>query len=934
MMKSIKRIIVLILCLCVGIGCAVPAFAADGDIVASGNCGENLEWELTEEGILTISGTGAMVSAPWYDIKDQIKSLVFHEGLTSIPARAFYELRNAIGDIVIPDSVESIGSYAFAYYGYGSYTNRKGTLSLGPALKTIGDHAFYRVSLVGDVIIPDSVTNIGEYAFCWYGEMSTQYYSELRGSLKLSNSLDRIEPYTFYNANFEGALEIPDGVTMIGDNAFCNCDFRGPLTLPEGLAEIGSNAFSYNSWMKGDLRIPASVAAIGDHAFNHCIALDGCLAIENPDIQVGECAFHGCGQDVLSFFENYPEYITCVDSVNEYGMPFTSVYCSDCYDGTLLNHNAWMATYMHDPNEINVTVGEVFTVNGASSESYVYSSTDENVVSIMDGEPMAAARGEATVTAVSVEAPHNVYSARVRVMSKQVETYWIENIPFLRPGEQHQIQVHIFPEDADYSISYEVDDENIVSISEDGLITAHEIGTTSFLITISYDDGSFGSGQSISVVTPVSGIELDCADTIRVPIGGSVSVPFQVIPADAYNKTINFTLLESASENGNPVRAYKDGDQITFIAYEPGSAVIRVASADNPNIYRDITVNAVNEISDINLTVPFLSDYEISTLPEYVKDAMVITKNGESVEFSENPLRDDCEYILTVDGEDMRFRRVEAETITINGRSFASPVFSSEDFLYLGFADGKLLLIYDGFEAEDEESFPCTITAVLSSPILMNAGDVIPFSIKIEPEGTVVAGIEFDVGNTGIISADQNGIRTISGGETSLTIRAVSSDGIEFSKTYLILVAGDAQEDLPMEDEKIYDVTVHIPPRIVIGTPVQINIEADSDLPFTVEYKSSDETVLTVDEDGNISAVKEGSAFLTVTIRFSDGPEIMKKVSVEVISETDFEHRTGFRCKRCDWYEENKDHPIALVRCIFWMIHTITHFVQQINALT
>ena len=44
-------------------------------------------------------------------------------------------------------------------------------------------------------------------------------------------------------------------------------------------------------------------------------------------------------------------------------------------------------------------------------------------------------------------------------------------------------------------------------------------------------------------------------------------------------------------------------------------------------------------------------------------------------------------------------------------------------------------------------------------------------------------------------------------------------------------------------------------------------------------------------------------------------------------------HEGEFRCKRCDWYDEVKDTP-GIRGVIYWMIHTITHFVQMINSMT
>lgn len=83
----------------------IALFADNGDVIASGVCGENgdnLTWVLTGDGTLTISGSGGMkdyvlcdpnaearTSAPWGTYWEQITSVVMEHGVTSIGGAAF-----------------------------------------------------------------------------------------------------------------------------------------------------------------------------------------------------------------------------------------------------------------------------------------------------------------------------------------------------------------------------------------------------------------------------------------------------------------------------------------------------------------------------------------------------------------------------------------------------------------------------------------------------------------------------------------------------------------------------------------------------------------------------------------------------------------------------------------------------------------------------
>ncbi len=98
---------------CTVCGCLDPKY------IALGTCGDGLTWILTSEGVLTISGEGAMSdyspssSAPWSENAASIRSLVIKDGVTSIGSYAFADCSN-LRNTVVPESVESVGESAFA----------------------------------------------------------------------------------------------------------------------------------------------------------------------------------------------------------------------------------------------------------------------------------------------------------------------------------------------------------------------------------------------------------------------------------------------------------------------------------------------------------------------------------------------------------------------------------------------------------------------------------------------------------------------------------------------------------------------------------------------------------------------------------------------------------------------------------------------------
>ena len=206
----------------------------------------------------------------------------FDAPITRIPAQAFSNSK-IFGDLVIPNSVTTIDDYAFSNcYGLN------GSLTLSNSLKTIGSSAFYWCQeLKGNLTLPDSVTTIGDNAFC-------NCY-KFTGNLTIPNSVTTIGVGAFQKCSgFTGSLILPNSVTTIGESAFNQCSGFTNLKLSEKLSIIPLNAFSGCTNLSGELVIPASVKEIGREAFSNCSGFTGNLTIPNSVTTIGESAFDQC----------------------------------------------------------------------------------------------------------------------------------------------------------------------------------------------------------------------------------------------------------------------------------------------------------------------------------------------------------------------------------------------------------------------------------------------------------------------------------------------------------------------------------------------------------------------------------------------------------------------------------------------------------------
>ena len=154
----LPEIYVMVDCVDNGIVLYSSNIVASGTCGAEGNNGDNLTWILDDEGVLTISGTGAMANlkfkgSPWYANKDKIESVVIEDGVTSIGMYAFGDC-SSLASIKLPNSISSIGNAAF------SNCSSLASITLPNSISSIGGTAFYYCSSLTSITIPNSVTSI------------------------------------------------------------------------------------------------------------------------------------------------------------------------------------------------------------------------------------------------------------------------------------------------------------------------------------------------------------------------------------------------------------------------------------------------------------------------------------------------------------------------------------------------------------------------------------------------------------------------------------------------------------------------------------------------------------------------------------------------------------------------------------------------------
>ena len=246
---------------------------------------------------ITLTITGYTGSGGTVTIPSSINFLP----VTSIGEWAFYStFPNNVLNILIPDSVTNIGNAAF--YSCTSLTN----ITIPSSVTSIGDYVFYGCTSLASVTLPDSVTSIGDDAFAIcislisvripdaVTSIGTQAFVNCAGltSVVMPGSVTNIGDQAFIDCTSLTNVAIPGSVNSIGSEVFYNCTSLISVTISNGVTNIGDEAFRGCSSLIS-AAIPASVISIGYWTFRDCTSLTN-ITIPNGITSIGDAAFWNC----------------------------------------------------------------------------------------------------------------------------------------------------------------------------------------------------------------------------------------------------------------------------------------------------------------------------------------------------------------------------------------------------------------------------------------------------------------------------------------------------------------------------------------------------------------------------------------------------------------------------------------------------------------
>lgn len=464
-------------------------------------------------------------------------------------------------------------------------------------------------------------------------------------------------------------------------------------------------------------------------------------------------------------------------------------------------------------------------------KTVTWNSTNPNAVTVDNGVVTAVGEGSSTVTATVGEKVATInYTVRI-----PLESITINGDETLSKNEEKTLTVTYNPTNTtdNKTVDWESSNPEIVSIDSTGKITGKKGGTAKITATV----GNVKAEKEVKVVVPIESVSLSGDDSILK--GETKRLTATINPEDTTDdKTITWS-----SDNENVLFVDQNG-QIRGI--KEGTANVKAVVAGKETT-KQITVNEIH----IN-SIAIDGDQEFEMIKNQTKN-LSVTINPEN----------------TTDDKGVVWKTNNEEVARVDN-------------------DGKVTALKEG-EATitatvgtNETSVKINVKEIHINSVVINElddeftrGDEFKFSATYTPENTTDENktVEWSSSNTDVGTIDQEGnFVALKEGTTTITAK-IGNIKAEREVTVIENHVGDFK--LLQEEGEVLNIG-NTQKLVTV-----VNPENCTDA-YTIKYSSSDEAIATVDENGNVTALKDGKVVITATLTTEYDEEFEDSIEINI----------------------------------------------------
>ena len=535
-----------------------------------------------------------------------LSTVILSKNVTNIGNGAFYKC-DALTGIEVPKSLEKTGTYyPSSYEGVFRECNNLKNITFEKGTTRIANSLFANCPGIDQIIIPDTVTEIQYRAF--YGCKNLQSVIIANSvtsigdsafvdnvSLKeamLPDSITDMGTYIFSGCTSLQKVHIPEGRKNITEGTFQNCTSLQSIELPDGLQYIRKYAFKGSGLT--EITIPDSVIEIEDSAFRECANLSKVTLGERVKT-LGQYTFYKC--PVLSG-------MALPDSLTTMGI-YCFAECDKLVAVTFGTGLTQIPSYAFNLCQSLKKIELPYRMQTVEANAFT-NCTSLTEVTIPRNTGSIASNAFSYPTKMTVYGIAGTYaetyakSVGAKFVNKEVKATKVqlsETSLEINKGQTATLLLNVTPKNFTDEVTWKSSNTNVVTISDAGVVTAKAAGTATIRVTV----GSVSASCKVTVLQPVTSISLN-KSSLTLEGGDSFTLVASVYPSDAYNKQVKWSTSDE--------RVVSVDQQGNVTATGKGKATITAMAADGSGVYRNctVTVNSITtKVTDIKNSISYTS---------------------------------------------------------------------------------------------------------------------------------------------------------------------------------------------------------------------------------------------------------------------------------------------------------------------------------------
>jgi uncharacterized protein YjdB len=477
-----------------------------------------------------------------------------------------------------------------------------------------------------------------------------------------------------------------------------------------------------------------------------------------------------------------------------------------------------------------LTISSVVAPTAAPDKSLSWLSSDINVVSVNGTGVLTAVKvGTALITATSVQNPTVSTTLLVNVIPVAVTsiTFNPAAATTMTVGGTQTITAVIAPTNAtDKSINWTTSDANLATVSTTGFVTALKAGTVTITATSVQNPGIFQKATIvISDIMPAS-ISISPVGTQSVFVGSSVSLAASILPSNAANQTVTWTssdaTIASVDANGNVL-----GLKVGTVSITVTSNAVSTLKATSTVIVNLVAVTAIsfNPALITTMTVGETQSLTAEITPTNATDKSINWSTSDAT-------------LATISTSGV-VSALKAGTVSITCSSVQNPSVKQTGIITIS------------------DILPSSITLSPNSTQTVNVGASLVITPTILPNNAANQSITWSSSDVTIATVDGTGkINGLKAGTVTIT---ATSNAISTVKSSLIVIVNN-----------VLISSINVTPtalNLIIGQVTQLtaSIAPSNATLKTFKWSTSDNSKVTIDASGTITAIALGTVTITAT---------------------------------------------------------------------